>query len=578
MAQLGNGLAFVTARKKPAAEWVTPAAVREAIAFSEPGQRLAWLAAQAGVELVVLLPQAAVHFGLEVASAANLRQLVPDFARISFAECQRRQVAVGTVPGSPRTLVMLTDPTDARLASWLDLRLRAAVRSHTLLVTPEDLKALLARAEHQMRAKDSLRFAAPAAGSSAGTAQVDINLSLAQIDAASSPVVRLVDSMLHDALRTNASDIHFETTGSGLTVKYRVDGVLEVVQQLSDAAMADQALSRIKVLAELDIAERRVPQDGRFAVRAHGRDIDFRVSVMPNLFGEDAVLRVLDRAHLAGTLRQLTLQTLGFEPQVLDFLRELADQPYGLLLVTGPTGSGKTTTLYGVLGEINTGLDKIVTIEDPVEYQLPGILQIPVNEKKGLTFARGLRSILRHDPDKIMVGEIRDAETAQIAVQAALTGHQVFTTVHANNVFDVIGRFANMGVDAYNLVSALTGVVAQRLVRRSCTACAEPYEPAPALFTACGVPHDAGAPWRRGIGCKACRGSGYSGRLAIAETLRLTDELRELMVQRAPVSRIRQCAVGQGFVDLRQAAVALAQAGHTTLEEVKRVTPTHGHR
>ncbi len=583
------------------AAWVTAAAVREAIAYSAPGQRLPWLARQAGVDVATLLPQAATFFGLDIASPANLRQLVPDFGRISFAECQRRQVAVGAVQGSSHTLVVVTDPTDARLAAWLDLRLRSATRTRTLLATPEDLRALLARAEHQMRAKDSLRIGAPAAGGTAGGpgaaagAQVDINLSLAEIDAAVSPVVRLVDSMLHDALRANASDIHFETTGSGLVVKYRIDGVLEVVQQIADPAMADQALSRIKVLAELDIAERRVPQDGRFAVRAQGRDIDFRVSVMPNLFGEDAVLRVLDRAHLAGTMRRLTLDTLGFEPHVLDFLRELADQPYGLLLVTGPTGSGKTTTLYGVLGEINTGLDKIITIEDPVEYQLPGILQIPVNEKKGLTFARGLRSILRHDPDKIMVGEIRDAETAQIAVQAALTGHQVFTTVHANNVFDVIGRFANMGVDAYNLVSALTGVVAQRLMRRTCTACAEPYEPAPALKAACGVsaegagntaaggaatPADVDgatpAQWRRGIGCTTCRGSGYSGRVAIAETLRLSDELRELMVQRAPVSRIRQAAVAEGFVGLREAALALARAGHTTLEEVKRVTPTHG--
>jgi general secretion pathway protein E len=295
---------------------------------------------------------------------------------------------------------------------------------------------------------------------------------------------------------------------------------------------------------------------------------------MPNLFGEDAVLRVLDRAQLAGQMRALTLDALGFEPEVLAFLRELADQPYGLLLVTGPTGSGKTTTLYGVLGEINSGLDKIVTIEDPVEYQLPGILQIPVNEKKGLGFARGLRSILRHDPDKIMVGEIRDAETAQIAVQAALTGHQVFTTVHANNVFDVIGRFANMGVDAYNLVSALTGVVAQRLMRRCCSACAEERVPAPALLGACGLPPASEGRWRRGAGCASCRGSGYSGRLAIAETLRLTDELRELMVQRAPVSRLRQCAQTQGYVDLRAAALRLARSGLTTLEEVKRVTPS----
>jgi general secretion pathway protein E len=310
-------------------------------------------------------------------------------------------------------------------------------------------------------------------------------------------------------------------------------------------------------------------------VAVDGRDIDFRVSIMPNLFGEDAVLRVLDRKHLTGQFQALRLDTLGFDTGVLTFIRDAAQMPYGLLLVTGPTGSGKTTTLYAALSEINTGLDKIVTIEDPIEYQLSGVLQIPVNEKKGLTFARGLRSILRHDPDKIMVGEIRDAETAQIAVQAALTGHQVFTTVHANNVFDVIGRFANMGVDSYSLVAALNGIVAQRLLRMNCPHCA----------TACSVPDEiirrsrlaterfAAANFMRGQGCAHCRGTGYKGRRAIAETLPMSDTLRDQLVQRAPLSQIRQSARDSGFTSLRDAAVTLALGGQTTVEEINRVTP-----
>jgi general secretion pathway protein E len=310
-------------------------------------------------------------------------------------------------------------------------------------------------------------------------------------------------------------------------------------------------------------------------VAVDSRDIDFRVSIMPNLFGEDAVLRVLDRKHLTGQFHALTLDTLGFDARVLTFIRSTAQMPYGLLLVTGPTGSGKTTTLYAALSEINTGLDKIITIEDPIEYQLPGVLQIPVNEKKGLTFARGLRSILRHDPDKIMVGEIRDAETAHIAVQAALTGHQVFTTVHANNVFDVIGRFANMGVDSYSLVAALNGIVAQRLLRMNCPQCAEPTPVAPELLRQSGLNEASaeGAVFKRGLGCAHCRGTGYKGRLAIAETLPMSDELREQLVQRAPLTQIRQSARARGFTSLRDAAVAHALQGQTTLEEINRVTP-----
>jgi general secretion pathway protein E len=360
-----------------------------------------------------------------------------------------------------------------------------------------------------------------------------------------------------------------------MVIKYRLDGVLEVVKKIDGLELAHQAISRIKVVSELDIAERRVPQDGRFQVVVDAREIDFRVSIMPNLFGEDAVLRVLDRKHLTGQFQALTLDTLGFDAGVLRFIRDASQMPYGLLLVTGPTGSGKTTTLYAALSEINTGLDKIVTIEDPIEYQLPGVLQIPVNEKKGLTFVRGLRSILRHDPDKIMVGEIRDAETAHIAVQAALTGHQVFTTVHANNVFDVIGRFANMGVDSYSLVAALNGIVAQRLLRLNCPQCAVPAEVAPEVLQRSGLSPSAvaAATFQRGLGCAHCRGTGYRGRRAIAETLPMTDALRNLLVQRAPMPQIRQTARSNGFQSLRDAAVALALQGQTTLEETNRVTP-----
>ncbi|HEU5176655.1 MAG TPA: GspE/PulE family protein, partial [Burkholderiales bacterium] len=367
-----------------------------------------------------------------------------------------------------------------------------------------------------------------------------------------STVVRLVSSTLYDALKAGASDVHLETTGAGLAIKYRIDGVLMSMKRLQGGELAEQVISRIKVMSELDIAERRVPQDGRFKARhtyggEAGREIDFRVSVMPSVFGEDAVLRILDRRALTDELQGLSLESLGFEAGLRQRLTELSKEPYGMLLVTGPTGSGKTTTLYAVISEVNKGLDKIITIEDPVEYQLPGVLQIPVNEQKGLTFARGLRSILRHDPDRIMVGEIRDPETAEIAVQSALTGHLVYTTVHANNAIDVLGRFQHMGVDTYNLVSALNGVVAQRLVRVLCKAC-------------------------HGKGCAECRHTGFKGRKAIGELLVLNDELRELITARAPARKLKEVARAAGTVPLRDAALALVEAGETTLEEINRVT------
>ena len=548
--------------------------VREALAAAAPGARLAWIADQVGIPEHKLLPRAADYFGLRGSDMAALRRLRPDFELVSFADCQRRHCVVGRFPEELGLTVVLVDPTDARLRQWIELRLRRHV-VEIALTTAADLQAFLVTAEKTVRAMDGVRLRDTRAPAAANDPDAALSISISQIDATQSPVVRLVDSTLYDALRTGASDVHMETQPSGMVIKYRLDGVLEVVKQIDNLEMAHQAISRIKVMSELDIAERRVPQDGRFQVVVDGREIDFRVSIMPNLFGEDAVLRVLDRKHLTGQFRALTLDTLGFDAGVLNFIRDAARMPYGLLLVTGPTGSGKTTTLYAALSEINTGLDKIVTIEDPIEYQLPGVLQIPVNEKKGLTFVRGLRSILRHDPDKIMVGEIRDAETAHIAVQAALTGHQVFTTVHANNVFDVIGRFANMGVDSYSLVAALNGIVAQRLLRMSCTNCIAAQSVSPELLRRSGLSDEraAGATFQHGLGCAHCRGTGYKGRRAIAETLPMTDTLRDHLVQRAPLSVMRQAARADGFTSLRDAAVALACNGETTLEEINRVTP-----
>jgi general secretion pathway protein E len=337
---------------------------------------------------------------------------------------------------------------------------------------------------------------------------------------------------------------------------------------------ADQAISRVKVMAQLDITERRTPQDGRFKVLAQGRDVDFRVSIMPSIFGEDAVLRVLDRKALTEQAQGLNLQVLGFDEAIITQFRRLASEPYGMVLVTGPTGSGKTTSLYAAISEVNTGHDKIITIEDPVEYQLPGVLQIPVNEKKGLTFARGLRSILRHDPDKIMVGEIRDSETAQIAVQAALTGHLVFTTVHANNVLDVIGRFIHMGVDPYNFVSAMNGIMAQRLIRTICPHCAEDYQPDAKLLEDSGISLQAASSmaFKHAKGCGHCRGTGYRGRKAVAELLILNDELREMIVAREPIRKLKEAAKNNGMRTIREAALEAVAAGQTTLQEINRVT------
>lgn len=408
-----------------------------------------------------------------------------------------------------------------------------------------------------------------------GIAQAGIeDLSLKTIHEGTSKVVRLVHSTLYDAHKSQASDIHLETMPGTLAIKYRIDGVLTTIGVMQGHDLAEQVISRIKVMSDLDIAERRIPQDGRFKVSIQGREIDFRVSIMPSIFGEDAVLRILDRQALTDHVEGLTLNQLGFNQAAITSIRRLSSEPYGMLLVTGPTGSGKTTSLYAAISEVNRGDDKIITIEDPIEYQLPGVLQIPVNEKKGLTFARGLRSILRHDPDKIMVGEIRDAETAQIAIQAALTGHLVFTTVHANNVFDVIGRFSHMGVDPYSFVSALNGIVAQRLVRLLCSHCMVDERPDDQLIAESGITADQVEHYkfRASKGCGQCRGSGYRGRSAIAEILLLNDEIRELVIAQATIRRIKEAARENGTRFLREAALEMVKTGQTSLQEANRVT------
>jgi general secretion pathway protein E len=547
--------------------------VRAALAQAQGRRPVEALSALLGLPKEEFITQAARYFSLEPLTMAELRSCVPDFTVISYVEATQRQ-CMAVTDAAQRRLLVLADPLEARTRAWATHRLRRQGSRELVwaLADSDDMRAFLTLAEKSMRAMDAVGLAPVAAGAHDSMA---LSVSIADISASDSPIVRLVDSTIHDALKSEASDIHLETQRNGLVIKYRIDGVLEVVKRVDGLEAAHQVLSRVKVIAELDIAERRIPQDGRFKVAVDSREIDLRVSIMPNLFGEDAVLRILDRQHLSGQTRQIKLENLGFEPGVLDFVRNLSALPYGLLLVTGPTGSGKTTTLYAALAEIHTGLDKIITIEDPVEYQVADVLQIPVNEKKGLTFARGLRSILRHDPDKIMVGEIRDPETAQIAVQAALTGHQVFTTVHANNVFDVIGRFVNMGVDTYSFVSALNGILAQRLVRLTCTQCAKRYSPEASELerSKITVPKGMKPSFMRGLGCAHCRGTGYKGRKAIAETLELTDTLRDLLAERASLSRIKAAAHEVGFQSLREAAVAAAVAGVTTLEEINRVTP-----
>lgn len=497
----------------------------------------------------------------------DLHALHPAFDRLPFALAAKHECVLLQKPDQSY-LLAVSDPFRPGLRDWVEEYVPVGALWH--LVHPADLAAFFVQQEQTMRAMDNVLSSAQEKLIQSGIEE----LSLKTIHEGTSQVVRLVHSTLYDAHKSQASDIHLETTPGALSIKYRIDGVLTSIGTMQGANLAEQVISRIKVMSDLDIAERRIPQDGRFKVSIQGREIDFRVSIMPSIFGEDAVLRILDRQVLADHVEGLTLNQLGFNAVSIASIRRLSSEPYGMLLVTGPTGSGKTTSLYAAISEVNHGHDKIITIEDPIEYQLPGVLQIPVNEKKGLTFARGLRSILRHDPDKIMVGEIRDAETAQIAIQAALTGHLVFTTVHANNVFDVIGRFAHMGVDPYSFVSALNGIVAQRLVRLLCPNCMVAEQPDHQMIVDSGIiPEQAEQfDFRSAKGCGHCRGSGYRGRSAIAEILLLNDEIRELIIAQAPIRRIKEAARLNGTRFLREAALDMVKNGQTSLQEANRVT------
>ena len=533
---------------------------------------VAELEALSGLDPRQLVVALAEPFGLTVMETAEMLSQEPAFDLLPLAQAMSRHCVLLRAPNGQVTGV-IADPFDLDQQTWLSSMAGATPRAplHLRLALQSDIQAYLSRQEASARAVDTL---APSGNDARRDGKTAAVLSFASVSEAGSPAVKLVNSTLYDALKAGASDIHLESTATGIAVKYRVDGVLDHAASVGGIELAEHIISRLKVLAELDIAERRIPQDGSFRVEANGREIDLRVSIMPSIHGEDAVIRILDKRAMIEAYGALTLEALGFDAPSLSTLRMLAQEAYGMLLVTGPTGSGKTTTLYAALTEIHNGREKIITIEDPVEYQLPGILQIPVNEKKGLTFAKGLRSILRHDPDKIMVGEIRDRETAEIAVQSALTGHLVLTTVHANNVFDVFGRFTHMGIDPYAFVSALNGIWAQRLVRMNCPHCAVQYTPTDQELTSARLERDAVEDYvfMRGKGCGDCRGTGYKGRRSIAEILTLNDEIRELIVDKQPIRRIKAAAHANGTRSLRLAALDLVRRGATTLDEIKRVT------
>ncbi|MBL8214576.1 MAG: type II/IV secretion system protein [Bryobacterales bacterium] len=474
--------------------------------------------------------------------------------------------------------IALADPRNLNLIDELSILL--GKRLQVKVATLSQISDLLKKTEQSQRVLDEVTegFALDVVGDEENQ---DETLSIDRLtgtDSDIAPVIKLVDTTIFNALERRASDIHIETRDQEVAIKYRIDGVLQYAMPPIAKEWHSTIISRIKVMSELDIAERRVPQDGRFRVRYKGRLIDFRVSVMPTIHGEDSVLRVLDKESMSEKFSSLSLDVVGFSEHDITRFRRAIKEPYGMVLVTGPTGSGKTTTLYAALMEIKNDEDKIITIEDPVEYQIKGITQIPVNEKKGLTFARGLRSILRHDPDKVMVGEIRDQETAQIAINAALTGHLVFTTVHANNVIDVLGRFLNMGVEAYNFVSALNCILAQRLVRMICEHCKKPVEYTDEYLVESGLKLEE---WRdvtfyEGAGCFECGGTGYRGRTAIHELLDLSERIREMILQRRPGSEVKRAAKEEGMRFLRESAVEKVRMGISTLKEVNKVTFIEG--
>ena len=470
--------------------------------------------------------------------------------------------------------IAIADPSKLMMIDEIADLLRRRIR--TKVATLAQINDILKKTEQSQRVLEeaSESFALDVVRDEESTSDENISIDRITAEASVSPIIRLVDTTIFTALQKRASNIHIETENEWVQVKYRIDGVLQQAMAPMAKEHHSTIITRIKVMSELDISERRVPQDGRFRVKYNGRLIDFRVSIMPTIHGENAVLRVLDKESMSEKFSNLVLDVVGFDEDDLRRFRHYIAEPYGMVLVTGPTGSGKTTTLYAALNEIKSEEDKIITIEDPVEYQIRGITQIPVNEKKGLTFARGLRSILRHDPDKILIGEIRDTETAQIAIQSALTGHLVFTTVHANNVVDVLGRFLNMGVEPYNFVSALNCVLAQRLVRVICPHCVNPVQYSDEVLEQSGLVPAAwrDVEFREGLGCIECGGTGFHGRIAIHELLDLTDRIRELILERRPSSEIRRAAHEEGMSFLRESALRKVRAGITTLKEINKVT------
>ncbi|HEY4572570.1 MAG TPA: GspE/PulE family protein [Thermoanaerobaculia bacterium] len=512
----------------------------------------------------------AARYGLEFVDMTHFRIDNDLFRRVPF-ELMLRYGFIPEAQLDGRLSVVMSDPSNVVKIDEMELLLgqpvevKVGVHSaiHEILQKSESAQRVLDEASEDFRIQ---------------LVQEDEDgeevLSIDRITADTSPIIKLVDSTMFNAIQRRASDIHIETRENEVIIKYRIDGVLYQAMEPIDKRHHQTIISRIKVMSELDIAEKRIPQDGRFKLRLVGRTIDFRVSIMPSVHGEDCVIRILDKESMNKEFKNLRLDILGFDEETMRKLRKFIREPYGMVLVTGPTGSGKTTTLYACLSEIQSSEDKIITIEDPVEYQLRGITQVPVNEKKGVTFARGLRSILRHDPDKVMVGEIRDEETAQIAIQSALTGHLVFTTVHANNVVDVIGRFLNMNVDLYNFVSALNCVLAQRLVRKICSHCKQPAPLSnqnleesgldPAMYS--------GFTFYEGRGCIECNGTGFHGRVAVSELLDLSDHIRELILDRRPASEIKRAAKEEGMTFLRESALEMVFRGVTTLREINKVT------
>jgi type IV pilus assembly protein PilB len=467
--------------------------------------------------------------------------------------------------------VVVADPSNILMVD--DLELQLGIRIRMLVGTQSAIQDVLKKSESSQRvleeATETFRMQVVREDE-----EGEETITIDRLTTDSSPIIKLVDSIIFNAIQRRASDIHIETKDIEVVVKYRIDGVLQYAMEPIDKKFHSSIISRIKVMSELDIAEKRVPQDGRFKLRIKHKAIDFRVSIMPSVHGEDAVIRILDKESINENFADLNLTVLGFVENILRKIRKYISEPYGMVLVTGPTGSGKTTTLYAAVSEIRSVEHKIITIEDPVEYQLPGITQIPVNEKKGLTFARGLRSILRHDPDKIMVGEIRDPETAQIAIQSALTGHLVFTTVHANNVVDVLGRFLNMGIEPYNFVSALNCVLAQRLVRLICENCKVPTSASRELLEESGLDASkyANTSFYEGSGCIECAGTGYKGRTAISELLELNDRMREVLLTIRSTAEIKRAAREEGMTFLRESALAKVLTGETTLREINKVT------